>query len=237
MIDAGAIEVHGITNEFLADKPRFADLVGPDGRLLTGSPDGDSPGNTTSSEGARKALEGSSGFHITERSDRVLEVYEHVNTWDVGMVIQMRASEAESGLNVIRLTAAASGAIVAGALLVIAVILSKNLNRDLGTLVSWSKGVGEGEWDAPLELGATDEFKELENSLENMVRDMVKHQSQLRKAERRFSSLFINSLDPVYIARSDGRIVELKDTVEGFKAVVDGNIKAVQRAAEELVTE
>ncbi len=27
-IDAGAIEVHGITNEFLADKPRFADLAG-----------------------------------------------------------------------------------------------------------------------------------------------------------------------------------------------------------------
>ena len=26
-IDAGAIEVHGITNEFLADKPHFADLV------------------------------------------------------------------------------------------------------------------------------------------------------------------------------------------------------------------
>ena len=27
-VDAGAIEVHGITNEFLADKPRFADLAG-----------------------------------------------------------------------------------------------------------------------------------------------------------------------------------------------------------------
>ncbi len=27
MIDAGAIEVHGITNEFLADKPRFNDVV------------------------------------------------------------------------------------------------------------------------------------------------------------------------------------------------------------------
>ena len=27
-IDAGAIEVHGITNEFLADKPRFADVAG-----------------------------------------------------------------------------------------------------------------------------------------------------------------------------------------------------------------
>ncbi|WP_018949761.1 DNA polymerase III subunit epsilon [Thioalkalivibrio sp. ALMg11] len=27
-IDAGAIAVHGITNEFLADKPRFADVVG-----------------------------------------------------------------------------------------------------------------------------------------------------------------------------------------------------------------
>jgi DNA polymerase-3 subunit epsilon len=27
MIDAGAIEVHGITNEFLEDKPRFSDIV------------------------------------------------------------------------------------------------------------------------------------------------------------------------------------------------------------------
>jgi len=27
LIDAGAIEVHGITNEFLADKPRFNDIV------------------------------------------------------------------------------------------------------------------------------------------------------------------------------------------------------------------
>ncbi len=27
-IDAGAMEVHGITNEFLADKPRFVDVVG-----------------------------------------------------------------------------------------------------------------------------------------------------------------------------------------------------------------
>ncbi|MDZ4151967.1 exonuclease domain-containing protein, partial [Methylicorpusculum sp.] len=27
MIDAGAIEVHGITNEFLEDKPRFKDVA------------------------------------------------------------------------------------------------------------------------------------------------------------------------------------------------------------------
>ncbi|MEA2093073.1 MAG: exonuclease domain-containing protein, partial [Pseudomonadota bacterium] len=27
IIDAGAIEVHGITNEFLADKPGFADIA------------------------------------------------------------------------------------------------------------------------------------------------------------------------------------------------------------------
>jgi len=27
LIDAGAVEVHGITNEFLADKPRFEDIV------------------------------------------------------------------------------------------------------------------------------------------------------------------------------------------------------------------
>jgi DNA polymerase-3 subunit epsilon len=27
-VDAGAMEVHGITNEFLADKPRFADIMG-----------------------------------------------------------------------------------------------------------------------------------------------------------------------------------------------------------------
>ena len=26
-IDAGAIEVHGISNEFLADKPRFKDIA------------------------------------------------------------------------------------------------------------------------------------------------------------------------------------------------------------------
>ena len=26
-VDAGAVEIHGITNEFLADKPRFADVV------------------------------------------------------------------------------------------------------------------------------------------------------------------------------------------------------------------
>ena len=26
-IDAGALEVHGISNEFLADKPRFADIA------------------------------------------------------------------------------------------------------------------------------------------------------------------------------------------------------------------
>ncbi len=27
-VDAGAMEVHGITNEFLADKPRFSEVMG-----------------------------------------------------------------------------------------------------------------------------------------------------------------------------------------------------------------
>ena len=36
-IDQGAIEVHGITNEFLADKPRFADIYEPMMSYLTGA--------------------------------------------------------------------------------------------------------------------------------------------------------------------------------------------------------
>ena len=200
-------------------------LVGPDGRLMTPTPNGDDVGNTSTSKGAGKALEGSSGFHVTENSDLVLEVYEYVNLWDMAMVVEMDAEEGESGLRVIELSAAAAGAIVAGALVVIAVVLSKNLNRDLGSLVKWSKDVGDGKWDAPLELGPTDEFKELEHSFKQMVRDMAKHQSQLRLAERRFSSLFSNSLDPVYIARSDGRIYELNpagERVLGLPKLMDG---------------
>ena len=200
-------------------------LVGPDGRLMTPTPNGDDVGNTSTSKGARKAMEGSSGFHVTENSDLVLEVYEYINLWDMAMVVEMDATEGESGLSVIELSAAAAGAIVAGALVVIAVVLSKNLNRDLGSLVKWSKDVGDGKWDAPLELGPTDEFKELELSFKQMVRDMAKHHSQLRLAERRFSSLFSNSLDPVYIARSDGRIYELNpagERVLGLPKLMDG---------------
>jgi PAS domain S-box-containing protein len=205
---------HLDTNNDLGDEGGVY-LVGPDGRLFTSGPNGESAGNVTSSKGALKALEGSSGYHVTENSDRVLEVYEYVNTWDLALVVEMDAAEGESGLRVIQMSAAAAGAIVAGALVVIAVVLSKNLNRDLGSLVSWSKDVGEGKWDAELELGPTDEFQDLEASFKQMVRDMAKHQSQLRLAERRFSSLFINSLDPVYIARSDGRIQELNPSGEG----------------------
>ena len=36
-IDAGAIEVHGITNEFLADKPRFSDIVEDFVRYIEGA--------------------------------------------------------------------------------------------------------------------------------------------------------------------------------------------------------
>ncbi|HHH45057.1 MAG TPA: DNA polymerase III subunit epsilon [Gammaproteobacteria bacterium] len=36
-IDAGAIEVHGISNEFLADKPRFADIVEDFIHYITGA--------------------------------------------------------------------------------------------------------------------------------------------------------------------------------------------------------
>lgn len=36
-IDAGAIEVHGITNEFLQDKPRFADVVDDFMAFITGA--------------------------------------------------------------------------------------------------------------------------------------------------------------------------------------------------------
>lgn len=36
-IDAGAIEVHGITNEFLQDKPRFADVVEDFMRFIAGA--------------------------------------------------------------------------------------------------------------------------------------------------------------------------------------------------------
>lgn len=37
IIDAGAIEVHGITNEFLEDKPRFADIVDDFVRFVEGA--------------------------------------------------------------------------------------------------------------------------------------------------------------------------------------------------------
>jgi len=201
-------------------------LVGPDGRMFTSSPNGDDLGNLTTSKGALKALEGSSGFHVTENSDRVLEVYEYVHSWDLAMVVEKDADkEGESGLWVVQMSALASGAIVAGALVVIAIVLSKNLNRDLGSLVKWSKDVGDGKWDAPLELGPTAEFQDLEMSFKQMVRDMVKHQSQLRTAEHRFSSLFMNSLDPVYIARSDGRIYDLNpagERVLGLPKLKDG---------------
>ena len=36
-IDAGAMEVHGITNEFLADKPRFSDIVDDFARYIGGA--------------------------------------------------------------------------------------------------------------------------------------------------------------------------------------------------------
>src|SRR5210317_373893 len=36
-IDAGAMEVHGITNEFLADKPRFSDIVEDFVRYIEGA--------------------------------------------------------------------------------------------------------------------------------------------------------------------------------------------------------
>lgn len=201
-------------------------LVGPDGRLLTPSPDGGSVGNQSTSKGALKALEGSSGFRVIENSDRVLEVYEWVNNWEMALVIEMDAhEEGRSGLWVVQMSALAAGAIVAGALVVIAIVLSKNLNRDLGSLVKWSKDVGEGRWDAPLELGPTDEFQDLELAFKRMVRDMEKHQSQLRLAERRFSNLFKNSLDPVYIASADGRLVEMNpagERVLGLPKMEDG---------------
>lgn len=200
-------------------------LVGPDGRLVTAGPRGESAGNLTDSKVAWKALEGSSGFQVTEESDPVLEVYEYVNEWDMALVVRMDTEQSQGGLQIIRLSAIAAGTIVAGALMVIAIIISKNLVRDLGSLVKWSKDVGNGKWDAPLELGPTDEFKDLESSFKQMVRDMEKHQSQLRIAERRFYSLFKNSLDPVYIARVDGRIYELNpagERVLGLPKLEDG---------------
>jgi len=200
-------------------------LVGPDGRLVTTGPRGEAAGNLTDSKVAWKALEGSSGFQVTEESDPVLEVYEYVNEWDLALVVCMDAEQSQGGLQIIRLSAIAAGTIVAGALMVIAIIISKNLVRDLGSLVKWSKDVGNGKWDAPLELGPTDEFKDLESSFKQMVRDMEKHQSQLRIAERRFYSLFKNSLDPVYIARVDGRIYELNpagERVLGLPKLEDG---------------
>jgi len=200
-------------------------LVGPDGRLVTTGPRGQMAGNLTESEVAFRALEGSSGFQVTEKSDPVLEVYEYVNEWDLALVVVMDSEQSQGGTQVIRLSAIASGLIVAGALAIIAVIISKNLVHDLGALVKWSKDVGNGEWDAPLELGPTDEFKDLETSFKQMVRDMEKHQSQLRLAERRFFSLFQNSLDPVYVARLDGRIYDLNpagERVLGLPKLEDG---------------
>jgi len=189
-------------------------IVGPDGNLMTITPDGEVPGSQTRSQGATKAIQGGSGFHIVSNSEPEMEAYEYLDHWNLALVVEMDQSEAEQGVQVVRLTALAAGLIVAGALIVISVVLSKGLVRDLGSLVSWSKDVGNGQWDTPLELGPTDEFQELEGAFMQMVRDMAKHQSQLRMAERRFSSLYTNSLDPVYIARNDGRIMELNPAGE-----------------------
>jgi PAS domain S-box-containing protein len=203
-------------------------LIGTDGRLLTPSPDGTIAGTVSVSEGGRKALRGGSGFLETENreNEKVLEAYEYLQNWDLALVVEMKKDVAESGVEVVQISAAAAVIIVAGALLVISIAISKNLARDLGALVKWSSKVGDGDWEAPLELGGTNEFKELEVAFEQMVRDMEKHQSQLRVAERRFSSLFRNSLDPVYIARSDGRIMELNaagERVLGLPKLPDGS--------------
>lgn len=189
-------------------------IVGPDGNLMTITPDGEVPGSSARSTGATKALQGGSGFHIVSNSEPEIEAYDFLEKWGLALVVEMDQSEGEKGLEVIRLTSLAAGLILAGALIVISVVLSKGLVKDLGFLVSWSKDVGNGQWDTPLELGPTDEFQELERAFKQMVRDMVKHESQLRMAERRFSSLYTNSLDPVYIARDDGRILELNPAGE-----------------------
>lgn len=200
-------------------------IVGPDGKIMTITPDGEVPGSISLSKGASEALLGSSGFHIVSNSEPEMEAYEFLDKWNLALVVEMDQSDGEQGLQVVRLTAAAAGLIVAGALIVISIVLSKGLVRDLGSLVSWSKDVGNGQWDTPLELGPTDEFQELETAFKQMVRDMIKHQSQLRSAERRFSNLYTHSLDPVYIARDDGRIMELNpagETVLGLPKIEDG---------------
>jgi PAS domain S-box-containing protein len=189
-------------------------LVGPDMRLLSETPDGEVSGSLSLSKGAEKALTGMSGFHIVSNSEPEYEAYEYLEIWGIALIVEMDQAEAEAGLEVVRVRALAAGAIFAGALIVISVVLSKGLVRDLSSLVSWSKDVGNGQWDTPLELGSSDEFQELEGAFQRMVRDMVKHQSQLRMAERRFSNLYINSLDPVYIARADGTIVEMNPAGE-----------------------
>ncbi|MCK5254117.1 MAG: hypothetical protein KAQ96_14250, partial [Thermoplasmata archaeon] len=170
-------------------------IVGPDGNLMTITPDGEVPGSSTSSKGATKALQGGSGFHIVSNSEPEMEAYEFLEKWGLALVVEMDQSDGEQGLQVVRLTAVAAGLILAGALIVISVVLSKGLVRDLGSLVNWSKDVGNGRWDTPLELGPTDEFQELETAFKQMVRDMILHQSQLRLAERRFSNLYTDSLD------------------------------------------
>ncbi len=191
-------------------------LVGGDGRLLSTIPSGAGPGEQTASEGASLALEGESGYGIYSGAsgNRVMGVYSPVGSTSLALVVEIDREEAMEPRTTIVLSALAAGVIVGWALVIISVVITRELVRDLDALVSWAREIGRGNWDAPLELGGTTEFKDLEEDFRQMVRDLEKQQSQIRAVERRYANLFRSSLDPVYTTSRNGTIMELNTAGE-----------------------
>jgi PAS domain S-box-containing protein len=217
-------------------------LVGGDGRLLSTIPGGIGPGERTASQGASMALDGESGYGIYSGAsgNRVMGVYSLVGRTSMALVVEIDRDEAMEPRTTIVLSALAAGVIVGWALVIISVVITRELVRDLDALVGWAKEIGRGNWDAPLELGGTTEFKDLEDDFRQMVRDLEKQQSQIRAVERRYANLFRSSLDPVYTTSRNGTVMELNTAGErilGLPKQPEGSygIKLWDLFADELV--
>ncbi len=156
-----------------------------------------------------KALAGQTGTDIVKDYRQVvtLSSYRPLDIWglDWAIIAQIDRDEAFAPIEAFKQQVLFSTVIIVLIVTAIAAIFSHYFVRPIHILMDGFRKVGKGQTDVVVKLKAKDEFRELSNSFNEMVRSLNHHQHLVKEREQENEKLLLSILpEPVAQRLKDG---------------------------------
>ena len=132
-------------------------------------------------EGAKWALEGKSGVGLFTdyREEPVIGAYRWLEDRELALIAKLDQAEAFAPIDTLRNTITIVGALALVFAAGFGLFLARWLTRPLGRLADYTRKVGKGEYDAPLEVTGRDEVSSVASDVKTMVGQLLQTQAEL----------------------------------------------------------